>query len=810
MMPSMALGIPNGITSLGSFIPEMEQIINQLERGTVVTKFFPRKRPERKTLMIRRETRQVVWARAATTRSFEGAALSEKECELWLRGLRYLAPDTIKSPYPLQVERWLRKEFYAMENNREMVTLKDMKAFLPRVNCKISTSRLRELFQEVDTKKRTELGFDDFATLYSKLMFDESSFRDSLDVHPRYSENLKTVTLQEFQSFLVNEQQDPLGNDEREVSRFMRDYLHDPQRNVQEPYFTIVEFMSFLFSKQNEIWDQRYDLVYQDMSRPLSHYWIASSHNTYLTGDQFSSESSVEAYVRCLRIGCRCIELDCWDGPDGMPFIYHGHTLTSKIKFMDVIKTIKEHAFVTSTYPVILSIEDNCSLPQQRKMASAMQEVFGDMLLVQPAEKNETQLPSPHSLQRKIILKHKKLPEGVDEGSFMVRNDEGKDMDLRNTVKNGVLYLEDPVDKEWNPHFFILTQNKLFWTDSVQEGDQEEDLEGEEETGFHRPKEGVPNDELHFSEKWFHGKLPGGRAEAEDLLHDYSYLGDGTFLVRESETFVGDYSLSFWRQGKVNHCRIRSKQDKGQTKYYLIDTNCFDSLYSLITHYRNHPLRSQEFLITLQEPVPQPNKHEGKEWYHPQTTRAQAEEMLKKVPSDGAFLVRPSEKDAYSYAISFRAEKKIKHCRIKLEGRLYTIGTVQFESLVELVSYYERHPLYRKIKLWYAVNEDVLRRMGMEVTPDPAITYVNFVSMDEDVAMCGKVTDVDIVAQVLDNNIQAEDGASGDEEDNSSEVQERAILIAVEGMDHLQELGIFLKVTTILTHGYSFPYMFLE
>lgn len=48
------------------------------------------------------------------------AAYSEKECDLWLKGLRNLMTNTIDAPYPLQVERWLRKEFYGMQNDREM------------------------------------------------------------------------------------------------------------------------------------------------------------------------------------------------------------------------------------------------------------------------------------------------------------------------------------------------------------------------------------------------------------------------------------------------------------------------------------------------------------------------------------------------------------------------------------------------------------------------------------------------------------------------------------------------------------------
>lgn len=50
------------------------------------------------------------------------------------------------------------------------VTLKNVKAFLSKVNCKINTVKLNELFQEVDKRHRNELSFDDFAKLYQIIM----------------------------------------------------------------------------------------------------------------------------------------------------------------------------------------------------------------------------------------------------------------------------------------------------------------------------------------------------------------------------------------------------------------------------------------------------------------------------------------------------------------------------------------------------------------------------------------------------------------------------------------------------------------
>ena len=103
-------------------------------------------------------------------------------------------------------------------------------------------------------------------------------------------------------------------------------------------------------------------LAAQPMDYPLSHYFISSSHNTYLMEDQLYGPSDLEAYIRALRHGCRCVvsqrwqrwqfipdlsplqEIDCWDGDEGEPVVYHGYTLTSKV-------CIPCKQALTATYP---------------------------------------------------------------------------------------------------------------------------------------------------------------------------------------------------------------------------------------------------------------------------------------------------------------------------------------------------------------------------------------------------------------------------------------------------------------------------
>nr|XP_024217236.1 1-phosphatidylinositol 4,5-bisphosphate phosphodiesterase epsilon-1 [Halyomorpha halys] len=221
----------------------------------------------------------------------------------------------------------------------------------------------------------------------------------------------QVITLSNFAKFLETKQLEQ--HTEEEVKELIQ--RHEPDPTLRSHNCLSFEgFARFLMDKENFAFVcEKVSPDEKEMEYPLSHYYIASSHNTYLTGHQLKGESSVDLYSQVLLAGCRCVELDCWDGDDGSPQIYHGHTFTTKIQFKSVVEAINRSAFVTSPYPVILSIENHCSLQQQTRMAHIFQSVFGDKLvtkfLFEADFSDEPCLPSPAQLKYRILIKNKKL-----------------------------------------------------------------------------------------------------------------------------------------------------------------------------------------------------------------------------------------------------------------------------------------------------------------------------------------------------------------------------------------------------------------
>ena len=213
---------------------------------------------------------------------------------------------------------------------------------------------------------------------------------------------------------------------------------HSQRKKNHRSVLQFADFVALTMGPENSLTSpQCAREVYHDMSQPLSHYWIASSHNTYLTGDQLASASSVDRYIEDLLDGCRCVEIDMWDSVDGSgePCVYHGGTLTSKIKFRDVIQAVADYAFEASPYPVILSFENHCSPPFQRRMAFHIKDILvrRNMLWLPPESKLSEgsatlgelgrSLPSPEEARGKVLIKAKTArfakKSKVQGGGFM-------------------------------------------------------------------------------------------------------------------------------------------------------------------------------------------------------------------------------------------------------------------------------------------------------------------------------------------------------------------------------------------------------
>ncbi|WKY09935.1 hypothetical protein Q1695_002358 [Nippostrongylus brasiliensis] len=286
---------------------------------------------------------------------------------------------------------------------------------------KCSSGRKKKEREELDVEMLT---FEKFLRLYHKIC----PRSEVQELFVKLSGQKEYLTRDRLTNFLNEEQRDPRLNeilfpffDNTRTQVLISKYEQD-NNYIDNGKMSGDAFLRFLMSDENSpVFLDRIDM-YQDMDQPLCHYYINSSHNTYLTGRQYGGKSSSEIYRQVLLSGCRCIELDCWDGTGenkGEPIITHGKAMCTDVFFKDVLYQIRDTAFERSDFPVILSFENHCSKSNQLKMAKYCMDIFGDMLLTKPLDDFPLDpgvpLPSPNRLRRKILIKNKRLKPEIEK-----------------------------------------------------------------------------------------------------------------------------------------------------------------------------------------------------------------------------------------------------------------------------------------------------------------------------------------------------------------------------------------------------------
>nr|XP_046253914.1 1-phosphatidylinositol 4,5-bisphosphate phosphodiesterase eta-2a isoform X2 [Scatophagus argus]XP_046253915.1 1-phosphatidylinositol 4,5-bisphosphate phosphodiesterase eta-2a isoform X2 [Scatophagus argus] len=341
-----------------------------------------------------------------------------EEARTWITGLKYLMAGISDEDSLAKRQRtrdqWLKQTFTEADKNGDgSLSISEVLQLLHKLNVNLPRQKVKQMFKEADTDdNQGTLGFEEFCSFY-KMM---STRRDLYLLMLTYSNLKDHLDTNDLTRFLETEQK---------MTKVTKDHCleiinkFEPcSENQKQGVLGIDGFTNYMRSPAGDIFNPEHYNVNQDMNQPLCHYFIASSHNTYLMGDQLMSQSRVDMYAWVLQAGCRCVEVDCWDGQDGEPIVHHGYTLTSKILFKDVIETINKYAFIKNDYPVILSIENHCSVPQQKKMAQYLIEILGDKLDLSKIKADASgHLPSPETLKGKILVKGKKLPPNIDENA---------------------------------------------------------------------------------------------------------------------------------------------------------------------------------------------------------------------------------------------------------------------------------------------------------------------------------------------------------------------------------------------------------
>lgn len=321
---------------------------------------------------------------------------------------------------------------------------------------------------------------------------------DVIETFKKYSEGGSHLTPEQLRRFLVD-MQDDSGATLNDAESIVQQVVH---RRHHITKFTrhslnLDDFHHYLFS--TDLNPPMSSQVNQDMTEPLSHYFIYTGHNSYLTGNQLNSASCDVPIIKALKRGVRVIELDIW--PDSSSrkaaiCVKHGWTLTTPVDFLTCLRSIKEHAFSTSPYPVVITLEDHLTSDLQAKAAQMLTETFGEVLYCSDLDTIK-KLPSPEKLKHRVIISTKPPKEYLE--------------DKTENIQNNLSSRKDYEDSPWN-------DEPIYDTDDHEDNDKSFDINfhSQSTANFDEP----PDQKINVSPDYkgliaiYAGKPKGGLKEA--------------------------------------------------------------------------------------------------------------------------------------------------------------------------------------------------------------------------------------------------------------------------------------------------------
>uniref|UniRef100_A0A7N6ADF1 Phosphoinositide phospholipase C n=1 Tax=Anabas testudineus TaxID=64144 RepID=A0A7N6ADF1_ANATE len=315
-----------------------------------------------------------------TRKSLDLLCHCKDEALSWVRGLRTLKERVSIWLYSLTLYTWIRGYLRRADQNQDgKMSYDEVKRLLQMINIDLSEQYARALFKRCDRSGDGRLDHIEIEEFCRELLR-----RPELDsVFRHYSSNGCVLSTAELRDFLGDQGEDASLNHAQSLilTYELNDWAQKNQLMTQNG------FTMYMLSAENDVFNPDHARVYQDMTRPLAHYFISSSHNTYLTKDQVTSASSTEPYIRQ---PCSILVLTCY----------------SVTVLGSVLMCLSLQA---SPYPLILSLENHCSVEQQAVMAKHLRTILGNKLLSKPlSDKPLKELPSPEELKGRILIKGKK------------------------------------------------------------------------------------------------------------------------------------------------------------------------------------------------------------------------------------------------------------------------------------------------------------------------------------------------------------------------------------------------------------------